>query len=599
MSSFSDWKKLQQQRLEERPLGEKIMGAGMGAAETALSLATSFPATAVAGLEGIGRSVAGQPLPEVVDAIKSREEQLTYAPRSPEGRQYMGAIEEYIGQPYEDIKKSMGGTSIERGLGPEVATASHMMPDVALMLATLGLGNILTRGGRLKYRDVSGNWMPTPMLENALRDRGLTFESLNPSTIAKIPEELPPMFGSQSVGLGLTTKSRTGLVGESALESEADIGGRQSALAPYKVGQGLTKDPIAQSALKQGVPPNIVRMITTADPVSRIGFERMAKNIETYRADASNANDKRPLNIVGDSIGTRLIDLRKVANDRRVKLEQVVNKDLSNKFISPNKVYTNLISKLDEYNIKMDRDKSGKLYFDFSESDVKLDPQSQRLINSLLDALPDGEMITGTKAHQIKKQLDGLINYEKISVGDVTPQGKSFLMSIRSGLNDSIRDVSKEYASLNDDLSVILDAFSQMQELAGKKIDMFDPETNAKSLGLLSRKLVTNYASQPLLEQAIFDLQKAADKFGLERGDNLTDLVTFANWLEKEYGTPVSGGFQAKNEAANERLVEAVQNPSWESAVAGAYKYGRDKIRGVNDENAFKAIYELIRKGGK
>ena len=591
MSNFEDWKKLQQQRLDERPISEKISGAGVGALELALAGITGAPAQIASGWEGIGRTLIGQSPKKVADEIQATQEKYTYTPRSPEGQQYQKFLDETVGEAFRGISSSMGDTAQERFNTPAYSAAMYSVPTAVTELLSLGLLKGLTGGTKLKTRSPQGYWMPTPELENALRARGLTFESLSPKVIAQIPEVLDE---------GLIPSSRKKDVTKAVLAEQAKVGGRQDVLAPYEMDGSGKKNPVYVEAIKQGYPEGIVQMIKTATPATRFGFLRMAKNMETYKGNFSDANDYRPLNIVGDSIGTRLIDLRKVANDRKVKLEQIVSKDLKDKIISPDPVYKNLTAKLDEYNIFMDRDKdTGKLYFDFSDSDIKLDQQSQRLINNLLEVIPDGEPLVGAKAHQIKKQLDGLINYEKINVGDVTPQGKSVLMAVRAGLNEAIRNVSKDYAAVNDDLSVILDSFSDIQDLAGKKIDIFDPETNAKSLGLLSRKLVTNYASQPLVEQSIAGLQKAADRFGLERGDNLTDLVTFANFLEKKHGTPVSGSFQGKIEAANERIVEAVQNPTWESAVAGAYKYGRDKIRGVNEENAFKALYELIRKGGK
>jgi len=594
MASYEEFKKMREQRLADRPMTEKALGAAMGAGEVALSGVTGMGTDIVSGLTNLAQVLTGdQTLDQAVSDLRSSQAQYTYQPKTPEGQQYAQFLAEKIGQPYEQMKQGMGETALERTGSPLHATATHMLPDVALTLSTLGLGNLLTRGGRLKTRAPSGDWQPTPVLENALRDKGMTFQDLSSETVARIPESLDS---------GLLPSTRTGLEAKKALESEAAQGGRIDALAPYQLGAPKLKaDPQAKAVLSQGVEPNIVQMIKTSSGPTRFNMARMLGNADSILKNKSNFNEKRPLNIVGDSVGTRLIDLRKIANEDRIKLEQIKTRELGDLRINTDPISTAFNDSLAQYGINIARNEEGGLDFDYSGSELFKDRQGQRLVEEVTDILDNFDMtnLNGAQAHLIKKQIDSLLNYEKIDMGGVSDIGERVAKAVRLAVNDSIREVSPDYAAVNDRLTSVLDVFNGMQRSAGKRINLFDPETNARQLGQEMRKLLSNYKSGPELEKAIAELQAVSSQFGVEKGDNLADLVEFANFLENRFKVAPSGSLRGvMQETATDRAVEAAASgESLFGFAKEAAKSGYEKIRGINDDEAIKSLYELIRKG--
>ena len=588
-----EYLKLRRQRLSERSMPEKALGALTGAGEVALQLGTGAATDAVSGLKNTTEAVLGiDTLDEAVSDLRAAQNRFTYQPKSPEGQKYAQAIGEFF-QPYEELKQGMGEWNLERYGSPGFATASHMLPDTALALATLGLGNAFTRGSRLKTRGPQGEWLPTPLLENALRDKGMSFLDLDPNTVNALPEIM---------NQGLLPGTRVGKEAQKALEMEAAINARHDVLAPFqqKPSGRLGQDPEARATLKQGVEPNIVQMIKTSSGPTRFNMARMLSNAESIIKNKSGFNEKRPLNIVGDSVGQRLIDLRKVANEDRVKLEQIRTNDLPGLGVNTAGIGTAFNESMQQYGIGLARAEDGALRFDYSGSELFKDRQGQRMVEEVADILDQYDMnnLTAAQAHLMKKQIDSLLNYEKIDMGGVSDIGERIAKQVRLATNDSIRAVSPDYAAVNDRLTSVLDVFNEMQRTAGKRINLFDPETNARQLGQEMRKLLTNYKTGPELEKAIKNLQSVAGQFGLELGDNLSDMVEFANFLENRFKVAPSGSFRGvMQDTVGSQVIDAASNETLWGAAKDLGRAAWEKGRGINDDEAIKSLYELIRKG--
>lgn len=576
--------------------GASPLDIATGAGELLTTMGTGSAASALAGLRGIW-SAAGEDSPETTSRkIREVQQALTYEPRTRIGQQTVQGVDQMIGEPMRAISQEIGDTAYERyGDSPVAGAAGYTLPSAAL--STIGLGGLkgLSSGVKLKYRDVGGEWMPTPELIDALRQRGLTYEMLSPSAKAGIPE---------SLNKGLVPSSRLDLTAKNALIEQAAIGGRQDALAPYKVGtQTLEKDPVSIEALKQGFEPGLVQMVKTANPATRFNMLRMLGKMENLKTNLSGANENRPLNIVGDSLGKRLINLRDVANQRTKDLNNIVIKDLRGKQIDTNIVANRLSDALDKYDIVLKRDADGKIYADYDNSMIVKDPKSQKYINDVIDLLPqDVTSIDAVTAHKIKRQFDALINYGSTEAGGLTDAGKNVMKDVRIGLNDSIRSVSPEYAAVNDDLTQLIGAFNSIQDAVGKKVNIFDPDMNARTLGQEMRTLITNYKRGPMLEQAIKQIDDASVKYGVKADDNLADLVMFANALDKQFGAAVRGGFQGTMDAAMERAGKMSRSDADVTLTGAAFEAGKagiNKLRNINEQAAFKSLEDLIRRGGK
>ena len=112
------------------------------------------------------------------------------------------------------------------------------------------------------------------------------------------------------------------------------------------------------------------------------------------------------------------------------------------------------------------------------------------------------------------------------------------------------------------------------------------------------RKLLTNYKTGPELEKAIKNLQSVAGQFGLELGDNLSDMVEFANFLENRFKVAPSGSFRGvMQDTVGSQVIDAAGNETLWGAAKDLGRAAWEKGRGINDDEAIKSLYELIRKG--
>jgi hypothetical protein len=114
---------------------EGFLGELKGAGETALSMVTGAGAQVVGGLAGLGTAMStGDASGKGADTVKKFQEELTYAPRTKEGKrntEFLGNILEY---PINLAKK--GGEAIGGNAGEAIAGAAT---EIAMDLLPIGL----------------------------------------------------------------------------------------------------------------------------------------------------------------------------------------------------------------------------------------------------------------------------------------------------------------------------------------------------------------------------------------------------------------------------------------------------------------------------
>jgi hypothetical protein len=220
---------------------------------------------------------------------------------------------------------------------------------------------------------------------------------------------------------------------------------------------------------------------------------------------------------------------------------------------------------------------------------ISKDKTSQRIIKDVIDLMSEGGTPDAIRMHKLKRQLDVMIDFRKKSVTGLTKAGKGVLKDLRASLNNAIRDVSPSYAKVNDDLHKSLTALDDFQGVAGSSIDIFGKGSSA-AIGQDLRGLMSKRKSRVKLENAVDQINTTAADLGGNFKDNVKDLANFANALDDRFGdvakTSIKGEFESALRGGAREAAKA--------KVAQKGAEGLEKLKGINDLNAFKSMDDLL-----
>lgn len=576
--------------------GRDLLDVLGGYGETALTMGTGAIAEPVAGLAAMATMPFGADPAKIVEGVR---EGMTYQPRTEAGQAYLQNVGETlapVGEALMDASQYLGDKTFDLTGSPLLSTAAYSAPTAILEL--LGLKGIqrLKSPVKLKTRDVAGNWKATPELENMLRDRGLIFDQLDPNAKAAIPEILDPKI------LGQTTKSKT----QPAFVEQIKAGGRENALAPYVLEAGkATADPLAQAAIKQGFDEGLVQAIKTTTPATRFNMLRMLGQMERIKTNQSAAGLSRPIDVVGNSLAARIKFLDAQRQKDVARLNTLARTELKGVQVNAAKVVDDLAARLAEkYEVRL-FDEFGNPNPDFTRSYLSKNTAAQKALREAIDILKEYDSVDAADAHRVKKVFDELVDYKKSSnVGQMTKAEQDIFKTVRKSLNQIVRDSSPEYAQVNDRLTRTLEAFDNLQQAAGKKTNLFD-DTAGQQLGQESRKLLTNYNSRIPLSNAMKEIDDLVASYGGEFSDNLYDQVMFASNIDDMFGAAARDSFKGtmQNSLKGSPILGGTLTAGVYGGPKGAatqaavnvVKSGYDKMRGVNQDEAFKAMRALLR----
>lgn len=573
---------------QERGLLEQI-GGGL---ETAAAVGSGILAEPISGIAGIGAAV----LPDVLtggadpgDVVRAAQEAFTFRPRSEAGQEQAQALGELvapIGEALQGTEKALGDFAFELTGSPAAAATAATIPTA--ILEGLGLGALRKLRRGTKLLDDTG--APTKELKSALDKEGLVFENLTPETKAKIPAVADPNLipGGEVKG-----------VAEQAVIDQINSGGRDAGLAKFEVkGNRIKADKLAEKASAQGFEDGFIQAVKTAQPGSRRAMAEMLEMTERIKGNQRLALDFRPTNVVGESVSKRLTFIRDTADVARRELNQIADNQMAGVPMDPAPIVNSLRTALDNLDVTVSPG-PGKPELTFEGSLISKDRTSQRVIKDLVDLMAEGGQPDALRFHKMKRQLDNMIDFRKKSAGGLSEAGRNVLKTIRFDLNDNLRQANPDYARVNDTLSEALTTFDDIQDIAGKKINIFGKGSTA-ALGQEMRKLMSNVKTRVPLENALQQIDDTAANFGGRFDDDVRDLALFARSIEDRFGAVAKTSFKGEIEGAQKPLqafgIDLAQ-ATIPGVTAAAIRTGVSKVRRVNDFNAFRAMEDLIKRG--
>lgn len=571
--------------------------------EPAMTMISGALAQPLSGLYGMGAAVipGGQ---TGAEAVETAQEALTYQPRTQAGQsalQSVGGALEPVATAFESTERFLGDTAFELTGSPEIAAAAATSPT--LLLELLGVGALRKMTASTRLLDDAGR--PTKALRKALEQQGLDFDSLTPQAKALIPQQAEK---------GLIVSSDASRPAQKALVEQIKRGGRENALAGLKVvSNEAVPDRAAIEAMRQGYSPGFVQAVKTASPATRKEMDKMLTTMRRIKKNERLALETRPSNMAGDVLTERLMFIRDQANRARIELDDIANKSLRGVDIDVTPVLSQLERSLGDLDIRLVDTPSGVPRPVFEGSLISADRTSQRIIKDAIRLMSEGGAPDALRFHKLKRQLDALIDFNKKSSRGLTDAGKGVLKDIRRSLNQSVRQANPDYARVNDILSRSLDTIDSLDSSVGT-IDIFGKNAN-KALGTRLRALMSNQQSRIPIENALDEINATVNAF-ITPGTNivpytgksaskaikapdmsidLKDLVMFADGLDDRFGSVARTSLGGELQKATTQGMQQGAKATMVQQGAEAVGKGAEKLRGINDFNAFEAMLELLK----
>lgn len=596
-------------------------------AEPLAQMATGAAATLPAGFAGLGATLFQGPKAggDVVNKILS---DYTYQPKTAAGQrgaQYVRELSDrYLGKEglgITNVPEEAGAQILEQTGSPELATAYHTLP--AFLEAITGLSALQTARGPVRLLDDQG--YPTEMLNNLLNEYGLNYDNLTPEARALINQTAyRSLSGTPSVPTGRITRT------------DIESGGTQRGLSLYDPDTlkgpfaGVNVDPLAQRAFEADWEKGVIQMVKAADPVTKFNLGRMLSDMRKLKSDEGTM--AFPSKIVGEAAGSRVDVLSDRIKNDAMQLNIIANNNLKGMQVDIQRITDAVQKGLDELRVqyKLDpkfgdprfADAEGNADLNFDSSLIQESPAGREMVNAVVRLLAKARSGDAADLHNLKRQIDELIDWSKSSDIGISEKGRTFAKNIRYEANEQLRGLDAEYERLNDRLSTNIEARNTLGEAVTRRIR---EEINGNidswdGLGAELRKLYSNYGNQSALVEALEGLDAAIAKTGtagqklpvvgggstgkVADTSNLAILARFGLALDKQFGSAKAGSFQGQQEAAFGKAINRMPKGVIADTATATFmdklaRRNQQQIIERNELEAFNAMMELIRKGGK
>lgn len=380
------------------------------------------------------------------------------------------------------------------------------------------------------------------------------------------------------------------------------------ALDPYTGQAGA--DAGARASMKQGVPNDLVSMVQAASKSTKQKMLQMLEKVEQGREFRRDKSFNRPADVIGDSLLSRLKIVRDANRSAANQLDPIAE-SLKGQPVSLRDAMVQFGKQLDKLGVSP-VDDAGEITADFLGSDVEGLAGPTRAIEKMLKRmLSSGGQPDAYDAHRLKRYIDEVVSYGKNAEG-LSGNVERIMKELRFNINSSLGEAFPEYAKANKQYSETIQALDGLQDVAGKKLDMTGGYAD-KALGQKMRDLTGNRQSRIPLTYAIDDIDDLARKYssgeGVDAGrligeapdltDDIRTMSEFANELESRFGAAGGTSFLGQQTIAADRAAETIaeaitSKPTVTGMLSSGGKALYEKTRGINEENALKAIRKLL-----
>jgi hypothetical protein len=366
----------------------------------------------------------------------------------------------------------------------------------------------------------------------------------------------------------------------------------QKSLVKYMVdGSGKAKtDKLAKEAVTQGFDGGVVNAVVGSTLADKTNMSKMVALMEKIKENP--LIKKRPSDIPGASLLDRVKFIKDINRKSGTKLN-IAAKDLRGKTVDSSKPIDNFLNSLDEIGVTLD----DKLKPSFFDSDIEFNAASRKAITDMTTLLSRGKPGVPPDAfrlHRMKRAIDEIVTYGKTGEG-VKGQTERILKQLRRDLDSTLDDAFPAYNEANTVYADTIDALDAMQDVAGRKIDLLAPNAD-KAVGTLLNGMMSNIRSRGNLINAVDGLEAVSKKYGAKFGDDISTQMLFADELDYVFNAAPRTSLAGQTAKGVKKGAEAVAGRTLTGTAIELGAAGAEKLRGINEANAFKAINELLKR---
>jgi hypothetical protein len=413
---------------------------------------------------------------------------------------------------------------------------------------------------------------------------------------AGIREQIEPTFKESVQSIKAT-------VGEKIAPENQRIIKSQLAQTPDSIdlvnvrlsGTQVVPDNEAASAIKQGWKDGAVASIKAANDKDRqamtkmLNIFKMGEKREAFRAM------NRPADILGDTVQARVDFLANTNQQAGKAIDSIANTRLRGQAVDYDPAINSFLEELGALGVKVELDQNGVAKAILQGSDIQGDKAAQRILNTVLERLSTVKAPDAHGVHTAKRFIDTQVNYGKKNLANpLTSQAERALKNLRRNLNQSLGDSFPEYKAANEEYADTITALDNLQRAAGTQIDFDSPNAN-KALGTAMRKLTSNYGTRANLIDSLDQANQVASKYGMKLDDDIVNQLIFVNELDRMFGAAADTSLKGQMSQALETGVEIARGNAAQRAMELVAEKAQN-LRGVNKENAIKAMEEILKR---
>ena len=555
----------------------------IGAAEVLMTLASG--ATTGAGgmvrgtLEGLAEQIlSGQfGTPEAAQMIEQKAMQrageATYMPRTPVGQEYVQETSEVLSQLPAMAPLVAETGAIRAGLAGAAQAARYGgRPSVQQMT-----GQMVRETGR-EAMDV----MVPPTVRQAVQ----------PVAAAATRAMEPVRRAGESVAANIEAmQQRRTQQTRDTLKRQPD----STDVVEFRlVNDRVQSDPQASEALKQGWDAAVLGSIKASSDLDKAKNQKALNIYKLGKKSASFAAKNRPSGVLGDSMMTSVNFLMNAKSTSGKQIDDIAKGQLRGRPVNFDQPMSTFISDLADIGVAVERGPNGKFRVNLKGSDIEGDRAGETLLNRVLERLGDTNVPDAYGVHTAKRYIDTQVDYGKRRANPLTKQAERVVKKLRRNLNTALGDEFPQYREANTKFSESLQALDDIQEAVGRKVD-FDSDRAGEAFGTALRKVLSNYASRNTIIDAIDRVETTSKKYGLQIKEDLMNQIIFVNEIDRMFGAVAKGSMKGIFEQSLQKGSDFARSSAAEKAIMLAGKLG-EAVRGINEENAIKAIEEILRR---
>lgn len=436
----------------------------------------------------------------------------------------------------------------------------------------------------------TGGFVDNPMLRDAI---GMTGEFIAPVPPVASLAKNTNKYLSQADDLA----KMSGFTRQSAAKSKiAEIIKKDPLNADYakysidNFGR-LASDKNAAEAIKQGFDKGVLAAIKNSSYLDKRRFAGMVALLEKGKKNARFGAEFRPSDIAGKSLLKRVQKLHSIKGQAGKGIDAAAN-SLKGKAVDLSEPIAKMADSLEGFGIALKRNSKGDMIADFAETTLApTDRGPLKEVIRQMSRLSKKGNPDAFDAHTLKRIIDRNVTYGKVKTG-LSGEAERALKGFRSSLDNVLDTNFPAYKKHNDVYSSTVNALDNMQGAAGTKVDFFSDSAD-KAMGTSLRRLLSNTQSRANMIDSIKEIDNVLIKNGAKFEDDILSQVLFADELDSVFGAVARTSLKGQAQQAVRKGADAAANQSNAAVdLAGA---GIEKLRGINEENAIKAIKAVIK----